>query len=258
MKEFQLKNQISLKRFFLYYLIAIGVSNIFRQDLFHLNGILEKISPAVYLVVQSILEGSGIIIGALLALKALRKERKTEISFWGTSKTKGIIMALIPTILLVVIGVKNTYGYNVHGYGLLAAFGTLIYCILEEYGWRGYLEEEFKFLKPIVRIFSIGFIWYFWHLSFLTNHSVKDNLFFLGCLIAGSFGIGKVAEVTKSILACACFHLIVNMAMFNSFFTNAFTGNSQLIIMVVSIVLWVIIMIWWGNEDKKAKALAHH
>ena len=49
---------------------------------------------------------------------------------------------------------------------------------MEEFGWRGYLQNEFSYLKPIKKYFLIGFIWYLWHLSFLTNTIIKDNLFF--------------------------------------------------------------------------------
>jgi len=48
------------------------------------------------------------------------------------------------------IGVQNKYGINTHLYGLIAAFGSFIYCIMEEYGWRGYLQEEFRFLQPVI------------------------------------------------------------------------------------------------------------
>lgn len=157
-------------------------------------------------------------------------------------------MAAVPAILLVVIGVQNTYGVNPYVFGVVAAFGSFVYCIMEEYGWRGYLQEEFSFLSPMVKYLLIGFVWYSWHLSFLTEATVADNLFFLGSLLLGSWGIGKVAELTHSILACACFHFLVNIFMYNHFFTNAFSGTSKLIILVVSVLLWVVILVKWKKD----------
>lgn len=91
---------------------------------------------------------------------------------------------------------------------------------------------------------------YAWHLSFLTEAAFVDNLFFLGTLILGSWGIGKIAELTNSILACSCFHLIVNIFMYNHFFNNAFSGTSKLVILIVSILLWTLILTKWKHDLK--------
>ncbi len=243
------ESKSSLKvRIIIFLVIAFGVSNIFRFDIFHLNKMLENNSNWSYLITQGILEGSGIFSAGLLGLYLLKKQRPIDVSFFGTSKIKSILMALVPTILLILIGVQNKYEINVHVYGLIAAFGSFVYCIMEEYGWRGYLQEEFKILKPVIRFLLIGFIWYAWHLSFLTEATVMDNLFFLGMLIMGSWGIGKVSELTNSILACSCFHLIVNIFMYNHFFNNAFTGYSKLIIVSVSILFWILILTKWKKD----------
>lgn len=243
------ESKSSLKvRIIIFLVIAFGVSNIFRFNIFHLNEMLEKNSNWSYLITQGILEGSGIFSAGLLGLYLLKQQRPIDVSFFGTSKVKSILMALVPTILLISIGVQNKYEINVHLYGLIAAFGSFVYCIMEEYGWRGYLQEEFKFSKPIIRFLLIGFIWYAWHLSFLTEATVLDNLFFLGMLIMGSWGIGKVAELTNSILACSCFHLIVNIFMYNHFFNNAFTDYSKLIIVTVSILFWIVILTKWKKD----------
>src|SRR5690606_10564804 len=72
--------------------------------------------------------------------------------------------------------------------------------------------------KPMAKYVIIGVLWYLWHLSFLKGGSVQENLFFMGLLILGSWGIGQIAEATKSIVASACFHLIVQIMSFNALF----------------------------------------
>lgn len=250
-------NRNSATRLILFIIIAFGVSNLFRFDIFHINKLLEENFTWNYLLLEAILEGSGIFIAGLLGLFLLKKHRKVDISFFGTSKSKSILMAFIPTILLIIIGVPNKYGMDAHLFGLIAAFGSFIYCIMEEYGWRGYLQEEFQFLKPILKFLLVGFIWYAWHLSFLTQATLVDNLFFLGTLLLGSWGIGKIAELTNSILACSCFHLIVNIFMYNHFFNNAFSGTSKIIILIVSILLWTLILTKW-KQDLKNTNLTHN
>lgn len=251
MDKLNANNKIDSLRLIIFLVIAFGLSNIFRFNILHLNEILEENSKWSYLVTQGILEGSGIFLAGILGLYLLKKQRSIDISFFGTSKVKSILMAIVPSVLLIVIGVKNNYAINIHLYGLIAAVGSFIYCIMEEYGWRGYLQEEFKFLKQGIKFLFIGIIWYAWHLSFLTEATIMDNLFFLGTLIMGSWGIGKVAELTNSILACSCFHLIVNIFMYNPFFNDAFTGLSKLIILIVSLILWIILLIKWKKGDQK-------
>lgn len=242
--------KIGVKRLLLFLIIAFVISNIFRFNIFHVYEILQKNSKWSYYILREILEGSGICIAGLLGLQLLRKEREVKISFFGKSKSQSLLMASIPTVLLILIGVQNTYGINSHVYGLIAAFGTFIYCIMEEYGWRGYLQTELQFLRPVIKFLLIGFIWYSWHLIFLMDTTVTDNLMFLGALTLGSWGIGKIAVLTDSILACSCFHLIVNIFMYNSFFNNAFSGTSKIVILMVSISLWVFILVKWNKDVK--------
>ena len=241
---------ISVSRLLLFIFIGYGLSNIFRFDIFHLSEILEENFKWSYIILEGLLEGSGILIAGLLGLYLIKKERVVSVSFFGTSRIKSLIMFSIPTTLLIIIGVQNKYGINSHLFGLIAALGTFIYCIMEEYGWRGYLQEEFKFLNPIVKFLLIGVIWFAWHLSFLTEATLVDNLFFLGMLIFGSWGIGQVVELTNSILAGSCFHLIVNIISYNHFFNNAFNGYSKIIILLVSISLWVLILKTWKKDIK--------
>lgn len=246
------EHPIDLKRLFVFLTIAISLSNIFRFDIFGTKEILEKLPVWGYLLSVTFLEGSGVFIGALITIYFLRKQRKTEISFFGTSKNKALLMSIVPITLLAIIGVKNEYGIQPNLYGLIAVFGSLIYCIMEEFGWRGYLQEEFKYFKPTNRYLLIGFIWYFWHLSFLTEATVSENLFFLGMLVIGSWGIGQVAESTGSILASACFHLIIQIMMFNSLIKNGLDGTQKLIISGVSVMIWIIILRRWKKGDPKS------
>lgn len=245
------KNNINFKRLILFLIISVTLSNIFRFDILEIKEVLEKLPAWVYLLSVALLEGSGVLISGCISLYLLRKERSTKISLFGTSKTKGLLMSVVPILLLAVIGVQNDYGINTHLYGLIAVAGSLIYCVMEEIGWRGYLQEELNGLKPLKRYVLIGFIWYFWHLTFLTEATLLENIFFLGMLIFGSWGIGQVAESTKSILASACFHLIIQIMMFNSLIKNGLDGTQKLIILGISVSLWIVILRWWKKEDQE-------
>ena len=240
--------KINFKRFFIFYIIAIVVSNLFRFDVFGLKTGMVELPKMMSIALLVLLEGSGIFIAALLALHLLKKERTTSISFFGTSKLKNVFMVAIPLVLLLIVGVRNEYTVNSHIYALFAFGITLLYCILEEYGWRGYLHEEFKHITPIKKYIIIGFLWYTWHLSFLKDVSLQNNLFFLGAMIVGSWGIGQVVDATKSILAGACFHLIIQIIFFNTLFKNGFEGNTKWIVIGISVVAFFIIVKKWEKD----------
>lgn len=242
-------NQISWKRVIIFMVIGTIISNVFRFDVFYLESELKQLPAWIFVPIAVLLEGSGIFIGALITISLLTKRRKTVITFFGTSKPKGLLMVIIPIIFLPIIGVDNEFGMNSHLYGFVAITGTILYCIMEEYGWRGYLQEELKDLKQWQKYSIIGFLWYLWHLSFLTTTSLTDNLFFLGMLIFGSWGIGQVVASTKSILAGACFHMIIQIMMFNQLIKNGISGTEKIIFLGVVVAVWFIIIKKWEKED---------
>lgn len=255
MKEIIDNNQINWKRILLFFIVATLVSNIFRFDIFELKTKLEFLPNWLFILTSVILEGSGVFISAIIAIYFLKKNRKTEISLFGTSRSKSLIMAVIPIAILTIIGVQNDLKLESHTYGLIASTGTLLYCIMEEYGWRGYLQEEVKSIKPWQKYVFIGFIWYLWHLTFLTKANFGDNLFFLAMMIFGSWGIGQVVESTKSILAGACFHLIIQIMMFNALIKDGINGNEKMIILGISISLWIVIIKKWEKANLKHQVL---
>lgn len=157
-----------------------------------------------------------------------------------------------PIVTLSAMGVRNDYALENHIYGFISIIGSLLYCIIEEYGWRGYLKDELASLNEWKQSLLIGSMWYVWHLSFLTNASLDGNFFFWAILIFGSWGIGRVAEQTKSILASACFHLIVQIMMFNSLIRNGINGTEKIIIMVVCITLWMAILTKWKKQPAES------
>jgi hypothetical protein len=236
-----------LIRLIAFYSIAISLSNVFRFDLLHLRESLDKL-PFWAALFFSPMEAIGVLIGALLAIYLLKKAQPVEISMFGTSIKWSIIMSIIPIVLMAVIGINNTKNVNTHFYGLLAAITTFIYCYFEEIGWRGYLEEELKLFPDWKRIVIIAVLWYVWHLSFLQNHDILENLKFFGWLLLGSWGIGKTIQLTKSIFAAACFHMIINIVMFNDYISNGIEGNGKMIILSVSIILWILILRRWKKE----------
>ena len=114
---------MNFKRLFIFLIIAFSISNIFRFDVFGTKLILEKLPNWIYLLCTVILEGSGVFTGALVAIKLLEKERKTVITFFGTSQKMGLLMSVIPIALLSIIGFmqlwKNLVGEDIYKMNLV-------------------------------------------------------------------------------------------------------------------------------------------
>lgn len=243
-------------RISIFYIIGIVLSNIFRFDLLDLYESEETLS-VLELLLTSPLGAIGLLIGALISIYLLKKERDLQYSLFGSSRKWSLIMLIIPIILLGVFGVENMNGLNPHSFGIIGGVGTLIYCFCEEIGWRGYLQDELKSVKEWQRVLLIGFLWYLWHLPFISNQNFFDNIQFLGWMIFGSWGIGKIIDSTKSIIVATCFHMIINIMMFNSLIKDGIDGTSKLIILGVSVALWVIILNVWEKEKKPLQTLCN-
>ena len=236
-------------RVIVFYSIAITLSNVFRFDLLNLHGFIEKL-PTWTMIFISPLEAIGVIIGALLSLNLLKKERTITISFFGTSLKWSLLMSLVPVILLTIIGVKGFGSENPHYYGFIAGVSTFIYCFCEEIGWRGYLGEELNSISFWKRGLIIAVFWYVWHLSFLMNPDILNNLKFFGWLLVGSWGISKLVELTKSVFVATCFHMVINIIMFNGFIKDSIDFKSKIIILCICIAAWVPVLIKWSKEKK--------
>lgn len=237
-------------RIAVFYLLAISISNVFRFHLFGLDK-LENDLPYWLLGLTAPLQAIGILTGAFLSLHLLKKTRKPKYSLFGTSVKWSLIMILIPLILMLITGVENPDRMNSHIFALASGFGTLIYCYFEEIGWRGYLQDELRHLKEWQRILLIGSLWYIWHLSFLKNASLDGEIIFLGILILSSWGLGKVIEMTKSVLAVTAFHLIINVTVMNSLTRSGISSAEKWIITAISIVLWILVLVRWEKFNER-------
>lgn len=118
-----MKNKII--RILIFYSIAVSLSNIFRFDLFHLKKIIENLSVWAILLYCP-LETIGVLIGALLSIHLLRKNRNTEISIFGSSLKWSFIMSFIPITLMALIGIENSKNINTHFYGFIVGIGIFI------------------------------------------------------------------------------------------------------------------------------------
>lgn len=216
---------ISVKKWLpiaLFYVIAIVVRalsfNMDRSNVVDMNFFLRAWA-----------EGIGPCIGAIIVV--LLFGRKFFCSITGTSIIKSVVSIAIPFLICFVL-------YRELSFVLL---GFIFYSFLEEVGWRGYLQGEFEDKSPMIQSLIIGVMWYLWHIHISLS---IGSIMFLVLLIFGSWGIGRIARDTHSLVACACFHVLFNFSN-KGFFE--FTP-SVIALYVVVIMSWF--LIWYAPWGK--------
>jgi membrane protease YdiL (CAAX protease family) len=230
----------------IFFIIATTLSGVFRLGLFDWYNKMT-LPYGLTIVIKSILEGIGPITAATIVLTTIKK--KSDITFLGLKKTKSLIMVIIPILLFTIFGANNDQNLNRHYYGFIVGTSLTLYAIFEEFGWRGFLQNEFTSLKPFLRAIIIGSFWYLWHLSFIsTDTTVFDELKFFGILAFASWGIGAIAEKTKSVFASACFHLIGSILTFSPLMSNSFDNQTRYIIFGICLLSWIIIVNTWEKS----------
>ncbi len=182
-------------------------------------------------VAAALATGLGPAIGALVAMFVFK--RKTEYTLLGKSAWKSIATIAVPCIVFGILG-----GWDL-GMTCLFAFA---YGLLEEYGWRGFLQYELRKLPVWQYVLIITVMWFLWHLDL----DLRSVLPFFLLLLLASWGIGKVVSETHSLLLCAAFHGVVNFSKRDLFSDTTFT-----VAFICVIVFWIVMWYFVGISPKK-------
>lgn len=168
-------------------------------------------------------EGLGPCIGALAAV--ILCGRKFFCSISGESIIKSIISVVIPFCVCAVLDWKLSF----------MLLGFIFYSFLEEVGWRGYLQGELRDKPELVSSLVIGSMWFFWHLRLQIS---LGSLVFLIILVLGSWGIGRIAKDTHSLMACACFHTLYNFSIHGFFKFTPAVACIYIAVVISWFVVW--------------------
>ncbi|MFP2995623.1 CPBP family intramembrane glutamic endopeptidase [Spongiivirga sp. MCCC 1A20706] len=183
----------------------------------------------------------GLSLGALV----FRKNNITgNFTLSGKNGVRSVTAAVIPVILLTIVGVANSYQVQENIFGFYTGCIVLVYVLMEEYGWRGYLHPALfstGLNKWLVYVIT-GSIWYLWHWFFLRSESGSSKIALLPLLIFASAGLDIILQKTKSILWCGSFHSIVNILFMYGVVSNAISKLEKAIILLVSILIWTLLL----------------
>jgi uncharacterized protein len=230
----------------LYFFIAIILSGCFRFSIFDWYTNLS-LPYGLTIIVKSILEGIGPIAGALVIFKLFKK--KSSITLLGTQGSKSLIMLSLPILLFAFFGSHNDLNINPHVYGFIVGLSLVLYGIFEEFGWRGYLQNELKELKPLYKSLISGVLWYSWHLTFISpDTTLLNELKFFAIILFATWGIGAIAEKTKSVAASACFHILGNILFISTLVGSSIDQQTRYIIFGICLISWIYMVNIWENE----------
>jgi membrane protease YdiL (CAAX protease family) len=208
-----------------FYIIAISVRYIATKT---------NILSDTNLYLKMIARGIGPILGVIVAC-FIFKLKFSPMTLKGNYKFlvfPTLVYWIVP-ILLFSLWTTTTQG----SFPFFYVFMIFVYGLLEEIGWRGFLQQQLQGLPKIWNILIVGTLWFVWHLNFdLTT----TNLLFLGLLIFGAWGIGVVANTTKSLLAVAAFHSLNNVK-----------SENNLPLIALLFVLWIVMIVYMEKEKKK-------
>ena len=196
---------------------------------------------------RALLEGSGPIVATLIATRGLRHHWR-PITFAGSSLPHATAMLAVPCLAFLLIGIPNDDGTSPRLFGLALGMTTVAYCVFEETGWRGYLQNALQPIPPVQRYTVIGMVWYAWHLPFLAENATLGNqAVFLAALVGASFLLGRLADEMHSVFLAAAFHLVVNLLSFNQLFGST-TLNRKLQLIAVCVAFWIPILLHWKRR----------
>lgn len=172
-----------------------------------------------------LLRGVGPALGALVAIKLFSLQN--PLSLKGIYST--IVLPFVIFWLLPALSITTVY-YLVYGkFPIVFAFTVLVYGLLEEIGWRGFLQQQLKGLPTFYATLIIALLWFLWHLNIEMS---TGNLIFLGIIFFGSWGIGKIYSKTSSLIAVAGVHSL------NNFFVKG-VHEKELLVIFALLVIWI-------------------
>jgi membrane protease YdiL (CAAX protease family) len=233
-------------RIAIYYGVALGFSILAR--VYWRTNDASGVAQGAWGMYWRLIGGVGPFLGAAVVWAAFRLER--QITFGGTYPPLGLAMLAVPAIVMGVIGIANPFAVEPHLFGVHLGVWIAIYAVLEETGWRGYLQGEFSHRPALLRYAIVGVFWYAWHLSYLTPHPIGDELLSLGFIILASIGIGFVADRTKSILAAASFHIVGNIMGLTANFKLLIPSlQTRAAIILACVAVWLLMLRLWRMRD---------
>lgn len=148
---------------------------------------------------------------------------------------------------------------------LMGAIPVLIFCIFEEFGWRGYLEAELakSKIKDFHRHIVVGLVWGLWHIPYYlvtdlipVSKSYHIPAMIIFCILSSTL-YGQIRKKTDSVWPAVLTHTIGNTLLLPIINNNVFTSKNSMLFdvqaySVVTMLIWAVIT--WAFVRKLKKS----
>jgi membrane protease YdiL (CAAX protease family) len=192
-------------------------------------------------LVKGLAPAFGPAIAGLVAMAVFRRTHRRTVSLFGTSTWRSALFALTPVALVAAWGVPSPLPH-VEGAWIGAVF--LAYGLLEETGWRGFLQDALRPLPPLQRYVSLGLLWGAWHFTtFLGGtplETAKRMALMLALWIAGSWGLGLAVDRSHAVLVPGALHVAFNLS-------EALPPGTWVPVLGISGVVWALLLRTWAS-----------
>lgn len=192
--------------------------------------------------IKGLLQGISPLIAGIVMIYGLKRPLNYSLFSIGIKQT--ILLIVLPLFLFVIASLieSETVTYSL----ILFILSSFLYGFFEEFGWRGYLHSELNNLRRVYKYIIISVLWYVWHLDF--GFDTAHLLSYL-YVLAGSIGIGYVADKSKSLILPALFHAFFNIVLSNSLISISM--KSKILIVMISMASIIGVMVITKKKENK-------
>ncbi|MDY3547571.1 CPBP family intramembrane metalloprotease [Riemerella anatipestifer] len=161
---------------------------------------------------------------------------KSRYSLFGTNKLKSVLFPIVLLTGYTIHGIENEEGINPHFWAFVFCLFTLIYDIMEEYTWRGYLIENLGKTNLVIKSLISGVFWGIWHLLIFRDFEQYGGfgIFLVFCILFSLLLTFSILR-TKSIIVPSTIHALLIR-------TN--------IVTLICFLIYVVLLFTWTKKLK--------
>jgi len=195
--------EINWLRIFLYYAAVLGATYLVRKLPNLLSLLLKQITDIPFSFNYN--HGMALLLLSVFFYSFFPVNK--QVTFWGNSRLKSLLFPLVLFMSYGIYGIPNNHGINPHLWAILFCSLAMLYNIMEEYAWRGYLINNLEKTPLWFKSLLSGLFWGFWHLLVFENFDQYGGflMFLLFCIVF-SFILTFAVHRTASVLVAAAIH----------------------------------------------------
>jgi len=229
----------------LYYTIACAIAWPIFLNMSYFQELLKPIGVQVINPFLIIMWGPG--LAALLCYFIFRKSITRKISLFGKKWVHSLLFFIVPWSVFFILNLFYPVSEQYAPKNFLVLIPvSFVFTLVEELGWRGFLEDALKSIPRVWRWLFIGLMWEIWHLRFLWIDENRITALlktapFLLVTIALSFLLGYSTERSKSLVVPITLHLWANTIVQSPHWVTFLSVG-------LSGILWFYLLYKWPSQ----------